>query len=63
MKHTNYKLEEYIHGLYLYITLCPFGECHPFNKDPIYVGSAACERCRYFHHDDDKKHTVYCKHP
>ena len=63
MKHTNYKVEDFINTPTHYITPCPFGEHPSYDFEPFMVGSVACTRCPYFHHDDKKAHTLYCKHP
>lgn len=48
MKYPPYNVNEFAGGHYEYTTPCPFGMQGRYTHDTIYVGSLACQRCRYF---------------
>ncbi len=47
MKYPRYNINEFVHGYQEYTTPCPFGTIGKCGE-VLYVGSLACQRCRYF---------------
>lgn len=59
MKYPKYEITSFSNGHKKYITECCFGMLG-MDGSPIMVGSLACERCKYFKHNDKRNSIVYC---
>lgn len=60
MKYPRFNIDEFVGGLIMYTTPCPFGIHGKYTGEILMTGSLACQRCEYFKGINKEDYVVSC---